>query len=149
MLNNPTFQTDSHGLSRSAYCSTIHMYPMPPICILQSWQGQLIGFQDFTLLLNSKGVSRSSIFDGRISQILVLNMRCFRNHYALSILKKIFCRELRLFVTFKGNKSLIIVGARPLTTLNISIARKQRFLVCIETKLSLSDWFSKVDTFSL
>ena len=66
MLNNLTFQIDCYGLSRCVFCSIIHMYPMPPIYVLQ---GQFIGLQYFTLLLNSKRVSHSYISDGSISQI--------------------------------------------------------------------------------
>ena len=73
MLNNPTFQINSsNGLSLGVYCSIIHTYPTPPIYVLHSLQGQFIGFQDFTLLLNSKRVSHSYISDGSISQIFGL-----------------------------------------------------------------------------
>ena len=54
----------------SGYCSIIHVYPMPPIYILHSLhslQGQFIGFQDFTLLSDSKQVLHCCIYDGRIS----------------------------------------------------------------------------------
>ena len=40
----------------------------------------------------------------------------------------------------------MIVGARPLTTLNICTAREQRFLVSREKELSFSNSCSKVDT---
>ena len=52
MLNYPTFQIDTYGLSRGVYCSIINMYPTPPIYVLYSLQGQFIGFQNFTLFLN-------------------------------------------------------------------------------------------------
>ena len=54
MLNNPTFRINSYGLSLGVYCSIIHTYLTPPIYVLYSLQGQFIGFQDFTLLLNSR-----------------------------------------------------------------------------------------------
>ena len=69
MLNNPTFRIDSYVLSRGVYYSIIHTYPTPAIYVLHSLQGQFIGFQDFTLFLNSKRVSHSCISDGSISQI--------------------------------------------------------------------------------
>ena len=47
----------------------MYTYQTPPIHILHSLQGQFIGFQDFTLFLNSKRVSHSCISDGSISQI--------------------------------------------------------------------------------
>ena len=68
MLNNPTFRIDSYVLLRGRYCSIIHTYPTS-IYVLHSLQGQFIGFQDFTLLLNSKRVSHSCISDSNISQI--------------------------------------------------------------------------------
>ena len=69
MLNNPTFRIDSYDLSRGVYCPTIHTYPTPPIYVLHSLQGQFVGFQDITSLLNSKRASYSCISDSRISQI--------------------------------------------------------------------------------
>ena len=68
-----------YGLSLGVYWSIIHTYPTPPINVLQSLQGQFIGFQDFTLLLNSKRVSHSCISDSSISQTFGP-----KNHYTVS-----------------------------------------------------------------
>ena len=55
------------------------------------------------------------------------------------ILKKSLCLDLQFFVHFKENRSLMIFDARPLTTLHIYSPKKQTFLVCIETELSVSN----------
>ena len=116
------------------------------------FEGQFIGFQDFTLFLKAR-VSYSCISGGNISQIFdpKYNMLSKSLHTVsfLGILKKSLCLKSLLSVSFKGNKSLMMVRARPLTTPNISIKRKRRFLVCIEAELSFSSSCSKVDTLSL
>ena len=74
------------------------MYPMSPMYFFHSLQGQFIGFQDFTLLLNSKRVSHSRISDGSISQIfgpkydMLSKPLCAVSF--LGILKKSLCHKL-------------------------------------------------------
>ena len=64
------------------------MYPTPPIYVLHSLQGQFIGFQDFTLLLNSKRVSPSQIFDPKYAMLSIpLRTVCLVSRH----LKKEFC----------------------------------------------------------
>ena len=95
-FNVKWFNSDSiqYGLSLGVYCSIIHTYPTPPIYVLHSLQGQFIGFQDFTLLLNSKRVSHSCISDGSVFQIYgpkyEMLSKPFRTVSFLGILKKEF-----------------------------------------------------------
>ena len=92
-----TFNICIHILS-SGYCSIIDVYPMPPIYILHSLQGQFIVFQDFTLLSDSKRVLHCCIYDGRISQMF--GPKCdmlskpLRTVSFLGILKKSLCLKL-------------------------------------------------------
>ena len=92
-LNIQTLRIDSYGLSRGIYCSIIYTYPTSPIYFLHSLQGQFIGFQDFTLLLNSKRVSQCCISDDSISQIFGPKYVCFQTFVLQKTKIPVMCRD--------------------------------------------------------
>ena len=73
------------------------MYPTPLPYDSHNLQRHFMGCHYLIMTLNSKMNPRSCISCGNFPKFLILNIRCFRNHYAvlfLSILKKDFCSTL-------------------------------------------------------
>lgn len=75
----------------------LSMYSTPLPYDSHNLQRHFMGCLDLIMTLNSKMNPRSCVFCGNFPKFLILNIRCFRNNYAvlfLSILKKDFCSTL-------------------------------------------------------